>query len=121
MGTNLLVDLDQVVLDGDSVAASIGVLLYLCLDSGSLFWQDRCGVVFDQGDDAVDAFADGVARGKLSDWFALTLVCAAKVVAWFASLGLSLVERVGQAFATGVADWHWGSPPYMAIAETRSL
>ncbi len=110
IGADLLVDLDAVVLDGDPVPACLGVLLHRRLDGRHLLWLDQRGALFDQGDHPVDALADRVAGWKLHDRFTLTLARATKVIAWLAGPGLSPVQRVRQAFAIGVADWHPGPP-----------
>jgi len=41
IGTDLLVDLDPVVLDGDPLPTRFGMLLHRCLDSRHLLWLDH--------------------------------------------------------------------------------
>ena len=86
------------------------MLLHRCLDGFYLLWLDQCGAIFDQGDHAVDALADGVAGWDLRNWFALTLARTTKVVARLAGPGLPPVEHVRHSFAIGVADRHLDSP-----------
>src|SRR5258708_1998150 len=119
MGAGLLVDLDPVALDGDPVPARIGVLLHCRFDGRHLLWLDQCGAVFDQGDHAVDALANREARWVLHDRLTLTLPLATKVIAWLAGLGLSPVQRVRQAFAIGVADWH-PDPPVTTLCYSQA-
>ena len=74
IGGDLLVDLDAFAFDGDPVVARLGELLHRRLDCLYLLWPDQCGTVFDQGDHAVDALADGVAGWDFRNRIALTLV-----------------------------------------------
>src|SRR6266567_3367352 len=110
IGADLLVDLNAVALDGDPVAARLEVLLHCRLDGCHLLWPDQCGLVFDQGDNAVDALADCEAGWDLRNRFALTLTGETKVIARLAGPGLSPVQGVRYPFAVGVADRHLDAP-----------
>jgi hypothetical protein len=86
MGGGLLVDFDPVVLDGNAVTTSCGVLLDGYLDSCHLLGLDQGGTVFDQGNNAAHALANREASWQLWDQFTLALVCATKGIARLAAI-----------------------------------
>src|SRR3989304_3602117 len=103
--TNSFIYYDLLILDGNAVIPRFGMTLQRGFHAGGLFGQNQLSAGFDQRNDPIDAFFDLV---SLRDFFNRPpLPFASKVVARLACFCYAFVEKIGEAFAVGVVDWHF--------------